>query len=520
MSSVLTSPWQAAVDRISGKTVVGSRLRSADWAKMPQALRDGALFSSGVEDVRIMSAMREKLSQAAQQVRTGGTLMDRGRFVADMRNMLGAAPGDSGELTDITSVRRLELIWNYQQTEIHAFASRKADLDPDLMDAFPGYRLVRIESRRVPRDWLILWAAAGSAVGWLGASRRSMIALKTSPIWAALSQFGRPWPPFRYGSGMGLDDADRDECEEEGLLPKDEPPAERLQRLRDGAAEHQRNWNDSLAASVKGLDAKALEWLKSAFGDQISIEAESVRWTGGDAPAKSSPAPTAETATPPAAEIPPVSEVTKPVLPDVERVTTAVSKATTREEAHAIVSLPAVERGSLSLNPSPGAVAQTTQAHDFIRTLLHRDVAPLASCKIELHSGRGSYDPDTATVKMRAGDVRGTIHEIAHHIECCDREIFAECREFLKSRTKPGEIPQRLSRLTGSSHHAPHEIAIEDEFAARGGSAYAGRIYPESFGATEILTMGLERMYLEPAKFAREDPEYFKFILRALRPTP
>jgi hypothetical protein len=184
-----------------------------------------------------------------------------------------------------------------------------------------------IESRRVPRDWLILWAAAGSAVGWLGASRRSMIALKTSPIWAALSQFGRPWPPFRYGSGMGLDDADRDECEEEGLLPKDEPPAERLQRLRDGAAEHQRNWNDSLAASVKGLDAKALEWLKSAFGDQISIEAESVRWTGGDAPAKSSPAPTAETATPPAAEIPPVSEVTKPVLPDVERVTTAVSKA-------------------------------------------------------------------------------------------------------------------------------------------------------------------------------------------------
>ena len=278
---ITTSPWQAAVDRLSSKSVVGSRLRSADWAQMPIALREGAFFSSGVEQVRTLSAMREKLVQAAQQVRTDGLLMNKGRFVADMRQQLGAAPGDSGDLTDITSVRRLELIWNFQQADAHAFASRKADLDPDALDAFPAYRLIRVEGRRVPRDWFTRWGAAGSESGWVGASRTTMVALKTSPIWQQLSRFGRPWPPFDYGSGMGLDDVDRDEAESLRLLPAGEDPAARLQQLRDGAASAQQGWADQMQASVKGLTPTALGWLQQAFGSQIHFDGDLVKWING-----------------------------------------------------------------------------------------------------------------------------------------------------------------------------------------------------------------------------------------------
>ncbi len=50
-----------------------------------------------------------------------------------------------------------------------------------------------------------------------------MIALKSDAVWTNLSRFGRPYPPFDYGSGMGVEDVDRDEAIELGLLPKDEP---------------------------------------------------------------------------------------------------------------------------------------------------------------------------------------------------------------------------------------------------------------------------------------------------------
>lgn len=511
MPTVSTSPWQAAVDRLAAKTTIGSRLRSAEWAGMPLALREGAQFSAGVEEVRVLSAIKEHLSRAAQQIRTEGTLTDRSRFVAEMRSMLGAAPGDSGDLRDITSRRRLELIWNFQQQDAHAYAAREASLDPDALDAYPAQRLVRIESRRVPRDWFARWGAAGASVGWQGASRSSMVALITSPIWSAISRFGKPHPPFDYGSGMGLEAVDRDEAETLGLLPKNDPPAERLQRLRGDAAAARRRWTDGLQASTRGLSAEAISWLKGAFGDQVVVEGDTVRWQGSAAPA---PAPAV-----PATDAPAVS----PPLPDIQLVTTAVAKAKTREEAHAVIALPQAARGSLSLNPTAGAKAQTETAHDFLRTVLHRDVAPTASAKVSLtHGGvgRGYYDPSTATAYVRTGAVINTVHELAHHIECSDPEVFAECRAFLQSRTKANETPQPLSKITGWHGYGPHEIAIEDEWATRGGSAYSGRVYPAQLGATEVLTMGLERLYSDPVKFAHDDPDYFQFVLKVLRPTP
>jgi len=197
--------------------------------------------------------------------------------VADMRNLLGSV-GDSGSLTDLGSVKRLSLIWDFQNADAHAFASYKAGMDPDILDAFPAQRLVRVESRRVPRQWLQRWGAAGAAVGWNGASSRTMVALKTSPIWAKLSRFERPWPPFDFNSGMGLEDVDRQEAEDLKLLPKGESPADRMQKLREQAAKMQKDWNDGLAASAKNLTPEAQTWLKDAFGDQVSIEGDTINW--------------------------------------------------------------------------------------------------------------------------------------------------------------------------------------------------------------------------------------------------
>ena len=280
MPALTTSPWDKAVARLSDKTIVGSKLRSAEWAQVPLALRERAFFSAGVENARVLGAMRDKVQQGLEQTRTDGTLMNKARFVADMRAMLGAALGDSGDVADITSRRRLELIWDFQTTDAHAQAAHVAGLDPDVQDAYPALRLVRIESRRVPREWFARWGEAGASVGWVGASKQEMVALRTSPIWAALSRFGRPWPPFDFQSGMGLEDCDRDEAEALGLLPKNESPADRARRLSESTAAASQRWNAGLAASTRSLSETALGWLRAAFGGRVNVTSKTVEWIG------------------------------------------------------------------------------------------------------------------------------------------------------------------------------------------------------------------------------------------------
>jgi len=67
--------------------------------------------------------------------------------------------------------------------------------------------------REKGRDWPMRWEAAGGQF-----TNGRMAALKTDPIWAAISRFGDPFPPFDYGSGMGLRDIDREEAEALGLI--------------------------------------------------------------------------------------------------------------------------------------------------------------------------------------------------------------------------------------------------------------------------------------------------------------
>ncbi len=96
--------------------------------------------------------------------------------------------------------------------------------------AEPAWKLLRFGQRRVPRDWLQRWKAAGDATGWVGAIRDSdvMVALKNSPIWQALGDgvgdyndtLGNPYPPFAFSSGMDWSGVRRDECIKLGLIKK------------------------------------------------------------------------------------------------------------------------------------------------------------------------------------------------------------------------------------------------------------------------------------------------------------
>ncbi|TVP80457.1 MAG: hypothetical protein EA353_03810 [Puniceicoccaceae bacterium] len=245
-------PFDEALQRFDRRTPLGSSLRTEGWARAPMEIREAAFFSAAVESERTLSEMKSRISDDLRlnpEVRFNG----KSGFVADMRRSLGAGPGDTGRLTDITSRRRLELIYQMNVAEAYEFGRHKQSQSPALLEAFPARELIREASREAPREWQSRWAEAG---GSLYGGR--MIALVNDPIWTAISRFGRPYPPFDFGSGMGTRDIERDEAERLGVIaPGEMPPAE------------DPGFNDLRQASIRGLAGDAIERLSDLFGAEL-----------------------------------------------------------------------------------------------------------------------------------------------------------------------------------------------------------------------------------------------------------
>ena len=125
---------------------------------------------------------------------------------------------------------RIDLIVKTQRRMAQSLGQIVAGSTPGQLRRYPAWRLVRGGTRMVPRaDWLRRWIAAGSESGWQGACKDDFVALKSSPIWAALGAgaggfrdaIGNPFPPFAFGSGMTWERVSRGECAALGLVEED-----------------------------------------------------------------------------------------------------------------------------------------------------------------------------------------------------------------------------------------------------------------------------------------------------------
>lgn len=256
-----------AVKRISEKSTLGSRLKSSEWARVPLAIRETAFFSARVENARLLSEMQMGVRNALAGIKTeGGAGWDAGRFISEMRKLadrLGLGDPDSREITNIQGPPRLRLIYETQADQARGFAKFKMDNDPAVLNEWPAQRLVRMLPRRQPRDWPTRWREAKAKVGGVGVARSGFVALKTSPIWAALSAFGTPWPPYDFNSGMRVEDVSRREAVSLGLIAADAT----LKPMQ--MAEYDKN----VEASVRGMTPDAVRMLKRAG---LSIKGDKV----------------------------------------------------------------------------------------------------------------------------------------------------------------------------------------------------------------------------------------------------
>lgn len=224
--NISLKPDAKAVSRFESRRATPSSMSSADWEKIAPAIREKCFFSARVNNAEVLGKMRELIGEAVDSAKRSPqkALLSRDKFISEMKEYLrgkGYSMGGS-KLTDITSRRRLGLIYQMNVDEAREYGRYVRGQDSDLLNSYPAWEFLRIEERRVPRsNWRERWLAAG---GKIYGGR--MVALKSDAVWVNLSRFGRPYPPFDFGSGMGVEDVDRTEAINLGLLPDDEPADE------------------------------------------------------------------------------------------------------------------------------------------------------------------------------------------------------------------------------------------------------------------------------------------------------
>lgn len=130
--------------------------------------------------------------------------------------------------------------------------------------------------------------------------------------------------------------------------------------------------------------------------------------------------------------------------------------------------------------------------------------------------GRAFQRDDSINLSAQA-KIPTFVHEAMHFIEEWNPHVHKRCVEFLRYRTR-GEEPQSLKALTGKNFES-WEMTRPDKFF----DPYCGKQYERmregvtEVTATEVLSMGVERLTKNPVKFLREDPEYATMCLALIR---
>ena len=142
-----------------------------------------------------------------------------------------------------------------------------------------------------------------------------------------------------------------------------------------------------------------------------------------------------------------------------------------------------------------------------------------AEMTVRAHSGRAFHSGSTINISSNE-DIGTAIHETMHHLEEHSEHVLMNSLAFAASRTE-GEKQASLKRLTGLSYKSS-EVCKKDNFF----NPYCGKLY-DVFGgrdkkfvnsyASEIMSMGVQELFTNPKEFAKNDREYFDFVVANLQ---
>jgi hypothetical protein len=244
-----TDPMFLAVKLAQERGLLPTALSSAELQELTLRMKERVFFAARLTNLQALDKIKAlverhvqgegrdndlaQLRIEARKILANEGYTPEGGFPGDPE--LGIPPATVGSLRDLSSTKRLNLIFDTQAALARGLGMKVRNLQRT--QQFPAIELIRLKHARQPdweRDWLSRWQIAGDNVNWEGALKDPMIALQTSPIWAALGSsalfrdaLNVDYPPFAFNSGMGWRFVGFRESEALGLSPTadmNEPP--------------------------------------------------------------------------------------------------------------------------------------------------------------------------------------------------------------------------------------------------------------------------------------------------------
>ena len=206
-------------DYFRKKTPLPTELRTREFARLPLWIKEQSFFMAGVMRAEALNTFR----QAAQGV-IDGTVSEQ-EALRIIREGLKASgykpePGQEGTIKDLNSVHRqmINLRTNVSLAQGWAWDAQSRQA----WEIYPARELIRGRRPDEPRLWeQKLWPDAIGPSG-SGVKPEKMAALIDDPIWVYLSDFGTPFTPLKWGSGMMQTPFRRTEAIKLGILRRDQ----------------------------------------------------------------------------------------------------------------------------------------------------------------------------------------------------------------------------------------------------------------------------------------------------------
>jgi hypothetical protein len=262
-------PFLEAVDKWMPRALAAANLTSAQWKLVAIDIKQRAFFASRVTNAQWLQSSKNFLTDyltAAREVLPNGEIAlkagSRAQFVVDMQEkarQMGIGQLGKTAITNVQNESRLKLIFDVNQKSAYDFANYKQGIDPDVLEAFPAQKFIRVGHVEEPRPW---------HEENIGTIRRK----DDTAFWVSMNRdFNVPWGPWGYNSQMDVLDVDRDTAEAMGLVQ----PGERLQPPPVA-------FNNDLQAGIQDMDVDtATELQRSLSGAaSIDLQAGTITWLG------------------------------------------------------------------------------------------------------------------------------------------------------------------------------------------------------------------------------------------------
>lgn len=226
-------PFKEALESRAARSVLPTDFRTRLLQEIPAEIRERSFFSAGVTNADFL----DRANSSIDDLVSGQ--VDRATKRLELKKLLESlqyrpVEGEEGTLTDLSSDSRLNLILDTNLEQAQGYGRFAQGQQQDILDRWPAQELVRVIDTKHHRDWASRWSEAG---GEFYGGR--MIALKNDPVWENLGNdfddsLGNPYPPFAFNSGMDVQDVDREEAIELGLIERDTELLPQSRGLNDG----------------------------------------------------------------------------------------------------------------------------------------------------------------------------------------------------------------------------------------------------------------------------------------------